>query len=108
MTGLSKNRNISGLKYEPKLTWEKVNEIRSKYQYKSSEFGCLALAKEYGVNRSTIHKIVTGITWKTKLGDSNVKPPSYERYKSKKNLEEAFIIIQNAFKLKEMLKNESF
>ena len=47
-----------------KLTVEKVREIREKYIPRSKKYGIKALAKEYGVSRSTIENVVYNAVWK--------------------------------------------
>lgn len=100
------NRNITGLKHEPKLTWRMVNDIREKYVYKSSKYGCAALAKEFNVNRSTIHKVVTGKTWKLKLDDGNVPLPSLYRSESKKDMNKMIFLLQKAYRDRELFSKD--
>lgn len=45
-----------------KLTWEKAREIRQKYNSKLASMDSLAL--EYGVGRSTIGRLIHGVTWR--------------------------------------------
>lgn len=45
-----------------KLTLEQVNIIREKY--KPAEYGILKLAKEFGVSKSVIRRIIEGKSWK--------------------------------------------
>lgn len=45
-----------------KLTWEIVRKVREHYKQGSS---CIALAKIYGVERTTITRVVFNRTWKT-------------------------------------------
>ena len=47
-----------------KLTVEKVREIREKYIPHSKKYGIKALAKEYGVSKSTIENVVYNQVWK--------------------------------------------
>ena len=47
-----------------KLTVEKVREIREKYIPHSKTNGIKALAKEYGVSRSTIEHVVYNTIWR--------------------------------------------
>ena len=46
-----------------KLTIEQANIIRQKY--KPMEYGKLKLAKEFGVSKSVISRILDGKSWKT-------------------------------------------
>lgn len=46
-----------------KLNSKQVEEIRSKYVYRSKTHGIDALAKEYGISRSTIWQIVVNKNW---------------------------------------------
>ena len=47
------------------LTAEQVAEIRRLYVKGSSELGCNALAKKFGIGRTTVLRIVRGETFKT-------------------------------------------
>jgi hypothetical protein len=49
-----------------KLTAKIVSEIRSKYN--TNEYGKLKLAKEYGISKSVIHRIIKGESWKIDSG----------------------------------------
>lgn len=51
------------LSHFAKLTAEQVAEIRAVYKPKSRTHGAFALAKEYGVHRTSIENIVRGTTW---------------------------------------------
>lgn len=44
-----------------KLTWEQVNEIRSRYIYRVCSYGILAA--DYGVDAGTIRNVIKRITW---------------------------------------------
>lgn len=46
-----------------RLTDGEVAEIQKTYKAKSKDFGANALAKKYGVHRTTIENIVNGRTW---------------------------------------------
>ena len=46
-----------------KLTEDDVRYIRSVYNKRDKEFGAVALAKKFNVDRTTIHDIVRGKTW---------------------------------------------
>ena len=46
-----------------KLTPVLVREIRSKYRINSRTAGVPALAREYGLHRRTVEKVVTYETW---------------------------------------------
>jgi len=50
--------------HNAKLTVKKVREIRAKYKPRSKTNGIKALAKEYGVSRSTIEHIVYNQVWR--------------------------------------------
>lgn len=69
------NKRTAGLKHEPKLNWDQVNQIRRTYAFRSSTHGTTALATHFGVSANTIHKIVRGKMWKVHTGDGNVVPP---------------------------------
>ena len=47
-----------------KLTKEDVEYIKQKYIKRDSEFGAVALANKFGVDRTTIHDIIRGKTWR--------------------------------------------
>lgn len=47
-----------------KLTPEDVVYIRENYIARDKEFGTLALAQKFGVDRGTIYKIVENETWR--------------------------------------------
>lgn len=70
---------VAGLKHEPKLNWQQVNDIRRTYVFRSSTHGTPGLAKKYGVSANTIHEIVRGKKWKPTEGDGNVAPPLKDR-----------------------------
>lgn len=46
------------------LTEAQVADIKARYKPKTKKNGSFALAKEYGVHRTTIENIVSGRTWK--------------------------------------------
>jgi hypothetical protein len=50
------------LRRQTKLSSEYVNEIRKKYR--KGKYGFLKLAKEYGVSKSVIIRIIRGASWK--------------------------------------------
>lgn len=45
-----------------KLTEEQVQKIRELHE--KYNYGCYKLGKMFGVGKSTIHRILTGETWK--------------------------------------------
>ena len=47
-----------------KLTEDDVRYIRSVYNKRDKEFGAVALAKKFNIDRTTIHDIVRGKTWR--------------------------------------------
>lgn len=47
-----------------KLTTKDVEYIRSVYSKRDPNYGAVALAKKFGVDRTTIHDIVNGRTWR--------------------------------------------
>jgi len=47
-----------------KLTWIAVQAIHDLYA--SGQWSCLRLGRKFGVDQSTIHKIVRGKIWKKK------------------------------------------
>lgn len=47
-----------------KLTEDDVRYIRSVYNKRNKEFGAIALAKKFNIDRTTIHDIVRGKTWR--------------------------------------------
>ena len=47
-----------------KLTKEDVEYIKRKYIKRDSEFGAVALANKFGVDRTSIHDIIRGKTWR--------------------------------------------
>ena len=47
-----------------KLTKEDVSYIKSNYKKRDREYGAVALSKKFKVDRTTIHDIVRGKTWK--------------------------------------------
>ena len=55
--------NVNGLRI--KLTWKKVSDIRLKYA--SGIYTHEQLAKEYGVKKNTITKVLNNKTWKSKI-----------------------------------------
>lgn len=69
----------AGLRHEHKLTWDKVNAIRREYRWHSSDAGCAALGRRYGVSANTVNKIVRGRVWKLDEGDGNTPLPSIRR-----------------------------
>ena len=59
------NYNYSGPETpKAKFTWDQVNEIRRVYIPRDPEFGIVAMARTYGVCRTTIYNIVHGYTYK--------------------------------------------
>jgi hypothetical protein len=50
---------------QAKLTPELVREIRGKYRPFSKEAGAPALARQYGLHRRTVEKVLTRETWGT-------------------------------------------
>jgi hypothetical protein len=57
-----RNFSVGEDKYNSKLTWEKVREMRSKY--KRGTYGVPRIAKEYGVNQKTVFCIIHNTGWK--------------------------------------------
>ena len=47
-----------------KLTEDEVKYIRQVYIKRDKEFGAVALSKRFGVDRTTIHDVVKGKTWR--------------------------------------------
>lgn len=82
MNNYRKPHRISGLKYDPKLNWVRVNHIRRTYIYRSRKSGLDALAKYHGVSKNTIHKVVIGKVWKVTENDGNVPAPEQKRYEN--------------------------
>lgn len=64
-------RNNGEHNTQHKLTYEDVCFIRLVYQQRHSEFGAVALAKRFGVNRKTIIRAALGRNWKG--GGADVK-----------------------------------
>jgi hypothetical protein len=51
-----------------KLTEEVVRQIRARYKRYSRTDGCGVMAKELGIDRSTVHDVVTGKIWRVRYG----------------------------------------
>ena len=47
-----------------KLTEEAVKYIKTNYKKRDASFGAVALAKKFNVDRTTIHDVVKGKTWR--------------------------------------------
>ena len=62
-TGLEQ-KNCGENHHSHKLTKEDVEYIKQKYIKRDSEFGAVALANKFGVDRTTIHDIIRGKTWR--------------------------------------------
>lgn len=58
LQGVGENR------YNAKLTWEKVEEIRKTYIPKDPNYGTVALARKFGVNKKVIYDVLRGNIWK--------------------------------------------
>lgn len=52
-----------------KLTWKEVEKIRILYSYGTITYA--ELAKEFGVDKSTIYQIVKRKTWKEQAADGS-------------------------------------
>lgn len=62
-TGLA--RKVCGEEHHAhKLTKKDVDYIRSVYSKRDSHYGAVALASKFGVDRTTIHDIIRGKTWR--------------------------------------------
>lgn len=48
---------------QAKLTWQKVQQIREEYVFKSREHNISQLARRYGVSYCAIQRVVSGIGW---------------------------------------------
>lgn len=67
MDRVARGRSASGeCNGHAKLTVEQVEEITSIYIARHPEFGGAALARRFGVNQTTISKIIIGKRWKLK------------------------------------------
>lgn len=67
MDRVARGRSASGeCNGHAKLTVEQVEEITSIYIPRHPEFGGAALARRFGVNQTTISKIIIGKRWKLK------------------------------------------
>ena len=62
-TGLEK-RMCGEQHHSHKLTEEDVKYIKQVYIKRDKEFGAVALAKKFNVDRTTIHDIIRGKTWR--------------------------------------------
>lgn len=62
-TGLEK-RQVGESHHAHKVTADDVKYIRSVYKNRDKETGAVALSKKFNVDRTTIHDIVKGKTWR--------------------------------------------